>query len=146
MYIDGKLNEAGFIDHLTKNIEEGGPEIAKTNADLFAEKIDIMLKEAREIRIYRDNFGARVASSRQADRIAEVRDDLVRESHCSLLPEQVARLDELLKFRIRGFIQEEDMLRRFETKFEDDGLGLDPDTAREAARYLEKILGQWMYI
>ncbi|MGB7957299.1 MAG: ABC transporter ATP-binding protein [Minisyncoccia bacterium] len=146
MYIDGKLNEAGFVGHLMKNIEEGGPEIAKTNADLFAEKIDIMLKEAREIRIYRDNFGARVASPRQADRIAMVRDDLMRESRCSLSPEQVARLDELLKFRIRGFIQEEDMLRRFEARFEDDGLGLDPDTAREAARYLEKILGQGMYI
>ena len=55
-------------------------------------------------------------------------------------------MDELLKFRIRGFIQQEDMLRRLEARFEKDGIGLDPDTAREAARYLEKLLGQGMYI
>ena len=96
--------------------------------------------------MYRDNFRARVASPRQADRIAEVRQDVVRECHLSLSPQEVTRMDELLKFRIRGFIQQEDMRRRLEAKFEDDGIGLDPDAARDTSRYLEKLLGQGMYL
>ena len=30
MYIDGKLNDAGFVERLTKNVEAGGPEIDKS--------------------------------------------------------------------------------------------------------------------
>jgi putative ABC transport system ATP-binding protein len=146
MYIDGKLNDAGFVERLTKNIDAGGPEIDKAHADLFSEKINIILKEAREIKVYRDNFRARVASPRQADRIAEIRQDVMRECNFSLSPQQVARMDELLKFRIRGFIQQEDMRRRLEAKFEDDGIGLDPDAAMRSSRYIEKLLGQGMYL
>ena len=146
MYIDGKLNENGFVDQLTKNIDAGGPEIKRPTASLFSEKINTILKEAREIRVYRDNFRARVASAKQVDRIAEVRDDILRECQVTLTSDQITRMDELLKFRIRGFIQQEDMRHRLEAKFADDGLGLDPDTAREASRYLEKLLGQGMYL
>jgi putative ABC transport system ATP-binding protein len=146
MFIDGKLNEAGFVNRLTRSMEAGGPEIDKQRADVFAEKIAIILKEAREIRVYRDNFGARVASPRQADRIAEVRQEVLRECHCSLSAEQIPRMDELIKFRVRGFIQQEDMRRRLEANFEDDGIGLDSDMARNISRYLEKLLGQGMYI
>jgi putative ABC transport system ATP-binding protein len=146
MYIDGKYNDAGFVDVLTKRLEAGGAEIGKGKADLFSERINTILKEAREIRVYRDNFKARVASPRQADRIADVREELMRECHFSLSPEQITRMDELLKFRVRGFIQQEDMRRRLEARFEDDGVGLGADGAREVSRYLEKLLGQGMYL
>jgi putative ABC transport system ATP-binding protein len=146
MYIDGQLNDQGFVDRITKGVDDAGAEIAPDRARAWLETIKVMLREAREIRVYRDNFRARVASPRQADRIAEVRDDLMRECGFPLSPEQIARMDELLKFRIRGFIQQEDMRRRMEARFEDDGLGLDAATARAAARYLEKLLGQGMHL
>ena len=145
-YIEGKFTDDMFVGSLTKSVEAGGPEIDARRADLFKEKINIILKEAREIRAYRDNFRARVASPRQADRIAEVRRDVVRECGATFTPEQEARLDELIKFRIRGFIQQEDFRRRLETPFDADGLGLDATTARHASWYLEKLLGQGMYI
>jgi len=75
-----------------------------------------------------------------------VRNDLMKECHFTLNPEQSARMDELLKFRIRGFIQQEEMRRRLEASFENDGIGLDSDGAREVSRYLEKLLGQGMYL
>ena len=146
MYINGKYNDSSFVSMLTKKLEAGGPEISAEQANLFSGRINAILKEAREIRVYRDNFKARVASPRQADRIAEVRDDLMRECHFSLSPEQTARMDELLKFRIRGFIQQEDMRRRLEASFDNDGIGIDSDGAREVSRYLEKLLGQGMYL
>jgi putative ABC transport system ATP-binding protein len=146
MYIDGKMDDKGFVEKLTKNVEAGGPEIDRPRADMFAEKINIILKEAREIRSYRDNFKARVASPRQADRIADVRNDLMRECSFTLTPDQTARMDELIKFRVRGFIQQEDMKRRLEARYEDDGIGLDADTSRNTSRYLEKLIGQGMYL
>jgi len=146
MYIDGKFTDAGFVDMLTKKFDAGGPEIGGKDANLFSTRIDTILKEAREIRVYRDNFKARVASPRQADRIAEIRNDLMRECHFTLHPEQIPRMDELLKFRIRGFIQQEDMRRRLEANFENDGIGIGSDGAREVSRYLEKLLGQGMYL
>jgi putative ABC transport system ATP-binding protein len=146
MYIEGKLNDEGFVDRLTKNMDAGGPEIDKAHADLFRRKISTILKEAREIRVYRDNFRAMVASPRQTDRIAEVRVELMRECGFSLFPEQTERIDELLKFRIRGFIQQEEMRHRLETSFEEGGIGFEPNVARETSRYLEKLLGQGMHL
>ena len=146
MFIDGKLTSDGFADRMTRSIEVGGPEISKEKAEAYKEKLNIILKEARDIRSYRDNFTAKVASPRQAERIASVREDIMREYHFSLDPDRMARLDELLKFRVRGFIQSEDFRRRLEAPYENDGLGLDIDTARAASWYLEKLIGQGMYL
>jgi putative ABC transport system ATP-binding protein len=146
MFIDGKLTNDGFVDRMTKSVEAGGPEIPKERAEAFKEKVNIILKEARDIRSYRDNFTAKVASPRQAERIAEIREELMREFHFSLSPDQVMRMDELLKFRIRGFIQSEDFRRRLETPFVNEGIGIDNDTARNASWYLEKLIGQGMYL
>ncbi len=146
MFIDGKLTDEGFVDKLTRSVDEGGPEIDRHRAETFEEKLNIVLKEARDIRAYRDNFTAKVASLRQGDRIAEVREDLMRECGFRIPPEHIARMDELLKFRIRGFIQSEDFRRRLKSPFEGDGMGLDPDTARYVSWYLEKLIGQGMYL
>ncbi len=146
MFIDGKLTDEGFVDRLTRSVDEGGPEIDRHRAEMFEEKLNIVLKEARDIRAYRDNFTAKVASLRQGDRIAEVREDLMRECGFRIPPERIARMDELLKFRIRGFIQSEDFRRRLKSPFEGDGMGLDPDTARHVSWYLEKLIGQGMYL
>ena len=146
MFIDGKLTNDGFVDRLTKSLENGGPEIPKDRAQIFKEKVNIILKEARDIRLYRDNFTAKVASARQAERIAAVRSEVMRECGVSLSAEKLERLDELLKFRIRGFIQSEDFRRRLEAPFEQDGLALHPEVAREVSWYLEKLIGQGMYI
>ena len=145
-YIEGKYTDQGFVDILTKDTNSGGTGIHRDRADIFREKLNIILKEAREIRSYRDNFKARVASPRQADRIAEVRRDLMREGKFTLSTEQMERLDEYLKFRIRGFIEQEEFLRRLQAPYEEDGLGLDPDTSRHASWYLEKLIGQGMYL
>lgn len=145
-YIDGKFTDTGFVSSITKSMEAGGPEINPKTADLFKEKINIILKEAREIRAYRDAFRAKVASPRQAERIAAVREDLKREYGFSLTPEQTMRMDELLKFRIRGFIEQEDCRRRFEAPLDAGGVGLPQDTARSVSWYLEKLIGQGMYL
>jgi len=145
-FIDGKLTNQGFVERLAKGIDEGGPEISKDRAEIFKEKINIILKEAREIRSYRDNFTAKVTSPRQAERIAEVRAELIRECAMQLPDEAIPRFEELLKFRMRGFIQQEDFRRRLEIPPEEGGLGVAPDTARTASWYLEKLIGQGMYL
>ncbi|HVN26501.1 MAG TPA: ABC transporter ATP-binding protein [Candidatus Paceibacterota bacterium] len=146
MFIDGKFTDETLVATLRKAVEDGGPELSKERADIFREKLSIILKEAREIRSYRDNFRAKVSSPRQAERLAEVRSDLVRECGLSLSAEQAERLEELLKFRIRGFIQQEDFRRRFETPFEDGGVGVGSEAARIGSWYLEKLIGQGMYL
>ncbi len=146
MFIDGKLTNDGFVAWLTRPVEEGGSEIPKDRAEIFEEKLNVVLKEARDIRSYRDNFTAKVASPRQAERIAEVREDLLRECGFSVPPERIARMDELLKFRIRGFIQSDDFRRRLQAPFENDGMGIPAETARNATWYLEKLIGQGMYL
>ena len=146
MFIDGKLTNDGFVAWMTRPVEQGGSEIAKDRAEVFGEKLNIVLKEARDIRSYRDNFTAKVASPRQAERIAEVREDLLRECGFSIPPERIARLDELLKFRIRGFIQSDDFRLRLQAPFENDGMGISAETARNATWYLEKLIGQGMYL
>ena len=146
MFIDGKLTNDGFVAWMTRPVEQGGSEIAKDRAEIFGEKLNIVLKEARDIRSYRDNFTAKVASPRQAERIAEVREDLLRECGFSIPPERIARLDELLKFRIRGFIQSDDFRLRLQAPFENDGMGISAETARNATWYLEKLIGQGMYL
>jgi hypothetical protein len=55
-------------------------------------------------------------------------------------------MDELLKFRIRGFIQQEDFRRRIEESLEAGGVGLNAEHARDAGRYLEKLLAQGIYL
>jgi hypothetical protein len=75
-----------------------------------------------------------------------VRQDLLRECGKKLDATQTERLDELLKFRIRGFIEQADFRRRLEEPMETGGVGVDPDTARNASWYLEKLIGQGMYL
>ncbi|MGC9599424.1 MAG: ABC transporter ATP-binding protein [Minisyncoccia bacterium] len=146
MFLEGQLTDEGFRALLIKDMEEGGVGIHKEQAKLFEDKINTILKEAREIRVYRDNFEARVISPKQAERLATVREDVIRECGLSLSPEQKERFDELLKFRIRGFIEQDDFRRRLQTSLEAGGIGLDSDHARGAARYLEKLLAQGLYL
>jgi len=146
MYIEGQVTDDTFVGLLMKNVADGGVELSKERADRFREKISVILKEARDIRVYRDNFEARVISPKQAERLALVREDIMRECGFSLSDEQKARVEELLKFRIRGFIQQEDFRRRLEVPWDEEGVGLGADVARSAARYLEKLLAQGIYL
>lgn len=146
MYIDGQITDGTFQGLLAKSVADGGVELSKERADRFREKISVILKEARDIRVYRDNFEARVISPRQAERLAAVREDIMRECGFSLSEERKVRMDELLKFRIRGFIQQEDFRRRMEDPWDTDGIELAPEDARNAARYLEKLLAQGIYL
>ena len=146
LFIDGQIPDDAFVGLLTKNLADGGVELNKERAEAFREKINVILKEARDIRSYRDNFEARITSPKQAERLTAVRQDILRECGFSMSDAQSGRMDELLKFRIRGFIQQEDFRRRLESPMEEDGVGISAENARNAARYLEKLLAQGIYL
>ena len=147
MFLEGQLTDDGFRKLLSKRQAEGGVGIHDDQAGIFEEKINIILKEAREIRNYRDNFKARVTSAKQAERLVSIREELTRECELfALSNEQKERLDELLKFRIRGFIEQEDFRYRLEGDVASGGVGLDRDHAKATARYFEKLLAQGLYL
>lgn len=142
MFIAGRMTDRTFVDNLTRSMDDGGVELTRAKAELFATKINTLLKEAREIRTYRDNFRARVLSPEQDARIAGIRDDLAQECGISLSPEQQEALGNLVKFRIRGFIQQEDFRRRLVLPLDENGVGIDFDASRAVSQYLEKLLAQ----
>ncbi|MDO8515643.1 MAG: ABC transporter ATP-binding protein [bacterium] len=145
-YIEGRFEDKTFKNRLMGGLDAKGVELSAFDADMYSAKIQIMLKEGREIRNYRDNFSARVLSGRQPERIASIREDIINRCGAALDVLQREKLDTLVKYRIRGFIQSEDFRHRLEDTQSPDGLGIEEGIAREMSRYMEKILAQGLYL
>jgi ABC-type lipoprotein export system ATPase subunit len=146
MVLDGKIEEPEFMHALTAPFAQGGAEIPPPTALIMAKKIEKILENAREIRRYRKRLQDKFASTKQNERLIQLRQNVLDEYAGEVTEEQVRWLDDNIASRVGGLLTMEDFRDRLSITREHQGGGFSVKEARSISRYLEKLVAQGVHL
>ena len=142
LFIQGRLDRDSYIKSLVMSQEQGGVEVAETEARRMATVAERMMSHADDIRRFRarkDNNNVFFNQHKLAERM---RDHLINLFHIKLTKEQDANLVEMIADRVTGVIEDNDMNDRMMISIRSGGLGFGEKEADELTRYFEKVVAQ----
>jgi len=134
----GKITEDQFREILDRPFEEGGVGLYRQTAESFSQKIERVLAESQflkeEIPVEKppEEIDVRIKSLRQFI-LEGWKGSLKRE-------EELKRLDDFIKQRLIGKINEKEFQRLLDLPFKEGGVGLNKRTARNFSKKLELAL------
>ena len=142
LFIKGRIDRTTFIKGLILKTEKGGVEMEEKEAKRMAHTVEILIKQADDIRRFRakkDNDDIFFSQHKLAERL---RDHLLGLYRIKLNKVQNENLVEMIADRVTGVSTEEQFNERLMKGLRSGGLGLDPKEADELTRYFEKIIAQ----
>lgn len=141
-YITGKIDKSNFIKTLTKKLENGGVELSRATAISMANRAELIITQADDIRRFRakhETEGAFFAQHKFAERLKEY---LLGVYNLQLSKLEDQRLSELIADRVTGVSTEDDFTAALEAPKKQNGMGMSSFQADEITRYFEKLIAQ----
>ncbi len=146
--IERKIDKKEFERHLALKYEYGGVGLTKAVAEVMAEKVDKILKQAEDVRRYRRRFEQNLFYNREQHILRRLTKYLVEEYKGTPTPEQLRRLKNAVYKRISGIIRKEEFMQLLNASLKKtkEGVGFNYRTAKHLTDYFEKIIAQGIKI
>lgn len=140
--IEGKLSQKNLSKILSEDPDDGGLGAHPSTADNMAHNVIRLLTESRDISRFRRRVINKFSARSQTTLVKHLRKYLLKEYSGKPRDSQIELLDELIKARISGEISSEIFESRLGMKLSEGGIGFSVKSARNLARYFEKLLAQ----
>ena len=142
LVVERKISKDEFRRILRRRYKDGGIDLTESFAQVMAEKVDKIIKQAEDARRFRRRFMANNFYSREHVLIHHLAKYLINEYKKELTPVQKKRLRELVYRRVAGLISRNDFKQNLRDSLETGGLGMTIVASRKLTQYFEKILIQ----
>jgi len=134
----GEITEAQFREILDRPFEEGGVGLYRQTAESLSQKIERVLSE---IELLKEEIPPEKPRTEIDIKVENLRKFLLEGWKGSLKrEEELKRLDECIRLRLEGKIDQKEFQRRLDLPFKEGGVGLNKRTARNFAKKLELLL------
>ncbi|MEK7608597.1 MAG: ABC transporter ATP-binding protein [Patescibacteria group bacterium] len=145
-FLNGRLEEATFLWSLRAPFDKGGAGVPERTAEEMVHRVSKIVTDARNISRFRRRFEERVKSSKQQERIIDLRKSLLDAYEGQVTLEELGRLEGALQRRVSGLMTLEEFREELHKPLEQGGIGFHTSTAHRFSQHLEKLIAQGTHL
>lgn len=142
LVIEGKVRREEFCRMLQKNYRQGGVDMTKALANVMSDRVNKILKQAKDARRFRRRFMSNNFLSREKKLVDRLTKYLIEEYSGELNLVQKKRLKELAYKRVAGLTSRREFKDSLRLSLDKGGIGMTVVASRKLTLYFEKILIQ----
>lgn len=140
LLIQGKIHKKHFIEILAKKYDDGGIGIDRATAHRMSEVSVDLVKQAQDVRRFRNDTDSDVAFFQQHKFAERVETYLLEYHHMPLSKKQQGNLADRIADRLSGIDGDSDFNARLMESVSVGGLDLKEKIADDLTRYIEKLI------